>query len=161
MSYIEPLEERASGHRGFWRVVFQHILQERRIRKRIELGVRSCSDGCWSGFRVTVREEEVGTHFQFGDFNELLWSRAAGRHLNQLSTHTNVNFCEDYMISRSHGVQPCTWSLFWTWYGLRKHQGMDRPGVHQVPEGSGEQGKMEESCSEIICGVPPSLAVKG
>ena len=25
----------------------------------------------------------------------------------------------------------------------RKHQGMDRPGVLQVPEGSGEQGKME------------------
>ena len=26
----------------------------------------------------------------------------------------------------------------------RQHQGMDRPGVHQVPEGSGEQGKMEK-----------------
>ena len=25
-----------------------------------------------------------------------------------------------------------------------KHQGMDRPGVHKVPEGSGEQGKMED-----------------
>ena len=24
----------------------------------------------------------------------------------------------------------------------RQHQGMDRPGVRQVPEGSGEQGKM-------------------
>ena len=24
----------------------------------------------------------------------------------------------------------------------RQHQGMDRPGVHQIPEGSGEQGKM-------------------
>ena len=27
----------------------------------------------------------------------------------------------------------------------RQHQGMDRPGVCQVPEGSGEQGKMEEN----------------
>ena len=27
----------------------------------------------------------------------------------------------------------------------RQHQGMDRPGVLQVPEGSGEQGKMEET----------------
>ena len=27
----------------------------------------------------------------------------------------------------------------------RQHQGMDRPGVRQVPEGSGEQGKMEET----------------
>ena len=25
----------------------------------------------------------------------------------------------------------------------RQHQGMDRPGVRQVPEGSGEQGKVE------------------
>ena len=29
----------------------------------------------------------------------------------------------------------------------RQHQGMDRPGVRQVPEGSGEQGKMEENGS--------------
>ena len=27
----------------------------------------------------------------------------------------------------------------------RLHQGMDRPGVRQIPEGSGEQGKMEET----------------
>ena len=26
-----------------------------------------------------------------------------------------------------------------------QHQGMDRPGVHQVPEGSGEQGKMKKN----------------
>ena len=26
----------------------------------------------------------------------------------------------------------------------RQHEGMDRPGVSQVPEGSREQGKMEE-----------------
>ena len=34
----------------------------------------------------------------------------------------------------------------------RQHQGMDRPGVRQVPEGSGGQGKMEETGCEIICG---------
>ena len=33
----------------------------------------------------------------------------------------------------------------------RQHQGMERPGVHKVPEGSGEQGKMEEIGCEIIC----------
>ena len=38
---------------------------------------------------------------------------------------------------------------------------MDRPGVRQVPEGSGEQGKMEKTGSEIICGAPTTLAVKG
>ena len=42
-----------------------------------------------------------------------------------------------------------------------QHQGMDRPGVHQVPEGSGEQGKMEEAGCEIICGAPATLVVKG
>ena len=42
----------------------------------------------------------------------------------------------------------------------RQHQGMDRPGVSHVPEGSGEQGKMEETGCEIICGAPTTLAVK-
>ena len=43
----------------------------------------------------------------------------------------------------------------------RQHQEMDRPGVHQVLVGSGEQRKMEETGCEIICGVPTTLAVKG
>ena len=41
-----------------------------------------------------------------------------------------------------------------------RHQGIDRPGVRQVPEGSGEQEKIEEIGFEIICGVPTILAVK-
>ena len=43
----------------------------------------------------------------------------------------------------------------------RQDQGMDRPGVRQVPEGSGEQGKMDETGCKIICGTPTTLAVKG
>ena len=43
----------------------------------------------------------------------------------------------------------------------RQHLGMDRPGVHQSPEGSGEQEKMEETGCEIICGAPVTLVVKG
>ena len=43
----------------------------------------------------------------------------------------------------------------------RKHQGMDRPGVCHVPEGSGEQRQMEETGCEIICGAPTTLTVKG
>ena len=35
----------------------------------------------------------------------------------------------------------------------RQHQGMDRPGVRHVPEGSGEHRKMEESGCEIILGL--------
>ena len=45
--------------------------------------------------------------------------------------------------------------------GRKQHQGMDRPGVRQVPEGSGEQGKIEEIGCEIICGAPTTVAVKG
>ena len=43
----------------------------------------------------------------------------------------------------------------------RQYQGMDRPGVRQVPEGSGELAKMEETGCEIICGAPTTLAIKG
>ena len=43
----------------------------------------------------------------------------------------------------------------------RQNQGMDRPGVRQVPDGSGEQGKMEKTGCKIICGAPTTLAVKG
>ena len=38
---------------------------------------------------------------------------------------------------------------------------MDRLGVSQVPEGSGEERKMEETGCEVICGAPVTLAVKG
>ena len=38
---------------------------------------------------------------------------------------------------------------------------MDRPGVRQVPVGSAEQRKMEETGCEIICGAPTTLAVMG
>ena len=41
----------------------------------------------------------------------------------------------------------------------RQHQVMDRPGVRQVPEGSGEQGKMEETGCKIICGAPTTLVI--
>ena len=38
---------------------------------------------------------------------------------------------------------------------------MDRPGVGQVQEGSGEQRKLEETGCEVICGAPTTAAVKG
>ena len=43
----------------------------------------------------------------------------------------------------------------------RQHQGMDRPGVRQVPEGSGEQGEMEKTGCKIIGGAPTTFTVKG
>ena len=42
-----------------------------------------------------------------------------------------------------------------------QHQGMDRPGVRQVPEGSGEQKKMEETGCEVTCGAPTTRTIKG
>ena len=42
----------------------------------------------------------------------------------------------------------------------REHQGMGRPGVRQVPEGSGEQRKMEVAGCEVNCGAPTTFAVK-
>ena len=42
----------------------------------------------------------------------------------------------------------------------RQYKGMDWPGVRQVPENSGEQGKMEEIGCEFICGAKKTLAVK-
>ena len=43
----------------------------------------------------------------------------------------------------------------------RQHQGMDRHGVRQVPEGSGEQIKMQETGCEVICCAPTTPMVKG
>ena len=42
-----------------------------------------------------------------------------------------------------------------------QHQGMDRPGVRQVQDSSGEQGKMEKTGCKIICGASTTLAGKG
>ena len=43
----------------------------------------------------------------------------------------------------------------------RQHQEMDKPGVRQVPEGSGELRKMEKTGCKIFCGAPTTLADKG
>ena len=42
----------------------------------------------------------------------------------------------------------------------RQHPGMDRPGVCQVPEGSREERKMEETGCEVICAGKMTLIVK-
>ena len=43
----------------------------------------------------------------------------------------------------------------------RQYKGKDRPGVLKVPEGSGEQGKLEKTGCEIICGAPTTHVAKG
>ena len=41
----------------------------------------------------------------------------------------------------------------------RQHLGMDRPGVRQVPDGGGKQGKVEETGCEVICGATTTPTV--
>ena len=41
---------------------------------------------------------------------------------------------------------------------IREWTGLE---FRQVPEGSGEQGKMEKTGCKVICGAPTTLAVKG
>ena len=43
----------------------------------------------------------------------------------------------------------------------RQRQGMDRPGVRQVPEGSGERRKMTETGCGVVCSALMTPAVKG
>ena len=43
----------------------------------------------------------------------------------------------------------------------RQHQEMDRSGVRQVPESSGEERRMGETGCEVICGAPTTATVKG
>ena len=42
----------------------------------------------------------------------------------------------------------------------RQHQRMDRRRVHQVQKGNREQGKIDETGCEIICGAPKTLTVR-
>ena len=42
----------------------------------------------------------------------------------------------------------------------RQYQEMDRPGIRRVPEGSGEEVKIEKTGCRIICCAPTTLAVK-
>ena len=42
----------------------------------------------------------------------------------------------------------------------RQHQAMDSLGVHQVPEGSGKQRKVEETGCEVMFGATTTPVVK-
>ena len=43
----------------------------------------------------------------------------------------------------------------------RQHQGMDRPGIRQVPEGGEEQTEMEETGCGVNCGARATPVIKG
>ena len=43
----------------------------------------------------------------------------------------------------------------------RQHQGIDRPGVHQVPAVENRKNGWEETGCEVHCGAPTTPTVKG
>ena len=120
-----------------------------------------------------VTNEEVRAKIQqvIGPYKDLL--TIVKRRKLQWYCHVSRSsgLAKTILQSTVKGVCVCVCVCVCVWGGLktkqteeevgRQHQGMDRPGVRQVTEGSGEQGKMEESGCEIICGAPTTLTVKG
>ena len=78
-----------------------------------------------------------------------------------LTTVQRLKLQWHYHVFRSSGLAKTI--LQGTVKGGRR-QGRQRKrledNIHQVPEGSGERGKMEETGCEIICGAPMTLTVK-
>ena len=111
-------------------------METRRYRKILRISYKD---------RVTNEEVRAKIQQAIGPQEDLL--TIVKRHKLQWYGH----------VSRSSGLAKTI--LQGTEVG-RQHQGMDRPGVRQVQEGNGEQGKMEETSCEIICGAPTTLAVR-
>ena len=74
------------------------------------------------------------------------------RHVSRSSGLANTILQTTVKGGRRQGRQKKRWE---------DNQGMDRPGDRQVPEGSGEQGKMEKTGCEIIRGASTTLTGKG
>ena len=100
-----------------------------------------CQDpaGNWTTRRPPDSDKEVQTAVEW---SYLLFIRSGKNHLAKHSERGNKTRQTEEEVGR-------------------QHQGMDRLGVRQVPEGSGEQGRMGETGCEFICGAPATLAVKG
>ena len=112
--------------------------------------MRCCRKVLRMSYKDHVTNEEVRAKIQ----------QALGPH-EDLLTNVKRRKLQWYgHVSRSSGGQnhPARFSEM----GKKTRQteeGLERQ--HQVPEGSGEQTKMEETCCEIICGAPTTLAVTG
>ena len=107
-------------------------------------------------YKDHVTNEEVRARIQaFGPHEDLLAIVKKRRlqwygHVSRLSGLAKTILQDTVKGGRRQGRQE----------EVGRHQGLDRPGARQVREGSGEQGKMEET-GEMICGAPTTLAVKG
>ena len=104
-------------------------------------------------YKDYVTNEEVCVKIQlaFGPHEDLL--TIVKRRKLKLYGHVSLSSCLAKTIlqgivkgGRRHGRQEKEVE--------RQHQGLDRPGVRQVPEGIGEKRKMEETGYGVICGVP-------
>ena len=68
-----------------------------------------------------------------------------------------IRFCQNHLARYSEGGKKTRQTEKEVG---RQHQEMVRPGVRQVPEGSGEHRKIEETGCEVICGAPTTSTVK-
>ena len=86
--------------------------------------------------------------------------------LTKLKTYT-IFLLQDRQLSWQFYIFEREMQFWYTKFGNfhnevgEQHQGMDRPGVCEVPEDSGEEEKVEETGHEIICGAQTTLMVKG
>ena len=110
----------------------------------------------WDAFQDSTdnsRIDKVETSLEWQSIS-LSWRYDWCAPLSYPSSNTLVNY-EPSQQSSKEEYKPRKWGAT-----ARHHQRMVRPGVHQVPEGSGEQGKMEETGYEIVCGAPKTLLCK-
>ena len=133
------------------------------IRHHLSLNCR----GCWG------TTDDLTSFLHFSLFSTALWDFGDSRLVYSLMLSSHLFFCLPCLLPPF--TVPCKMVLAKVWVIFcplmwscprsggkkRQHQGMDRPGVCQVPEGSGEQGKIEETGCAIICGAPTTLVVKG
>ena len=113
----------------------------------------------WNGETLTV------SIFNFGKALELVSLLVLGISLSRKETKTAV-VCSCFPFIRSgqnhltrHSESGKKTRLTDEGVGRERHE-INRPGVRQVPEGSGEHRKMEETGCEIICGSRTTLSVK-
>ena len=113
-----------------------HLMQRPCYQRR---SLRQNPAGNWTSWRPPDHHKETQTEV---GWTCLLFIRSCQNHLARQSERGKMT----RQTEKEMGGQ---------------HLGMDRPGVHQVPEGSGEQRKMEGTGSEVISGAPQTLAIKG
>ena len=129
------------------------------LQRRIQaMEMKCCRKILHISYKDHVTNEEVHAKIQqaIGPHEDLL--TIIKRRKLQWYGHVFIRFGQNHLARHSERGKKTRWTKEEVG---RQHQGMDRSGLRQVPEGSGGQGKMEKTVWEIICGAPTTLAVKG